>query len=50
MKKYMHNDELNNEEELQHNEELEVEFTDGEEETIHNVTPVSGLYENWFLD
>ncbi|MFC5282201.1 hypothetical protein [Pedobacter alpinus] len=20
------------------------------EETLHNVTPLSGLYENWFLD
>ncbi|GAB3816029.1 DNA gyrase/topoisomerase IV subunit A [Pontibacter rugosus] len=45
----MHNEELNNEE-LQHDDELEVEFTDGAEETIHNVTPVSGLYETWFLD
>ncbi|RIJ41888.1 DNA gyrase/topoisomerase IV subunit A [Pontibacter oryzae] len=45
----MHNDELNNQE-YNENEELEVEFTDGEEEIIHNVTPVSGLYENWFLD
>ncbi|WP_276496105.1 DNA gyrase/topoisomerase IV subunit A [Pontibacter litorisediminis] len=45
----MHNDELNNEE-LEQNEELEVEFSDGDEEIIHNVTPVSGLYENWFLD
>ncbi|MCC9166960.1 DNA gyrase/topoisomerase IV subunit A [Pontibacter harenae] len=46
----MHNDDLN--EELHHNEEeeLEVHFTDGEEEVIHNVTPVSGLYENWFLE
>jgi topoisomerase IV subunit A len=42
----MHNDELNNEE-LEQNEALEVEFTDGDEEIIHNVTPVSGLYENW---
>jgi len=42
----MHNEELNNERE----DELEVAFTDGEEEVIHNVTPVSGLYENWFLD
>ncbi|MFT2007840.1 DNA gyrase/topoisomerase IV subunit A [Pontibacter sp. 13R65] len=45
----MHNDELNNEE-IEREEELQVEFTDGEEETIHNVTPVSGLYENWFLE
>ncbi|WP_242928239.1 DNA gyrase/topoisomerase IV subunit A [Pontibacter vulgaris] len=46
----MHNDDIN--EELHHHEEeeLEVAFTDGEEEVIHNVTPVSGLYENWFLD
>ncbi|WP_114781315.1 DNA gyrase/topoisomerase IV subunit A [Botryobacter ruber] len=47
----MHNDELNNEELHQHEEmEQEVHFTDGEDEVIHNVTPVSGLYENWFLD
>ncbi|GHA60808.1 DNA gyrase/topoisomerase IV subunit A [Pontibacter akesuensis] len=45
----MHNEELNNEE-VEREGELEVEFTDGEGETIHNVTPVSGLYENWFLD
>ncbi|TXK46375.1 DNA gyrase/topoisomerase IV subunit A [Pontibacter qinzhouensis] len=45
----MHNDELNNED-IEREEELHVEFTDGEEETIHNVTPVSGLYENWFLE
>ncbi len=45
----MHNDELNNEE-LSQEGELHVEFTDGAEETIHVVTPVSGLYENWFLD
>ncbi|QCR21692.1 DNA gyrase/topoisomerase IV subunit A [Pontibacter sp. SGAir0037] len=46
----MHNDDLN--EELHHHEaeEQDVHFTDGEEEVIHNVTPVSGLYENWFLD
>ncbi|MHA6249168.1 DNA gyrase/topoisomerase IV subunit A [Pontibacter sp. CAU 1760] len=45
----MLNDDLN--EELHHEEEeLEVQFTDGEEEVIHNVTPVSGLYEGWFLD
>ncbi|GAB3533355.1 DNA gyrase/topoisomerase IV subunit A [Pontibacter brevis] len=45
----MHNDELNNEE-LQHEDDLEVTFNDGEGELIHNVTPVAGLYENWFLD
>ncbi|GAB3196464.1 topoisomerase-4 subunit A [Pontibacter aydingkolensis] len=45
----MHNDELNNEE-IEREDELEVAFTDGEEEVIHNVTPVAGLYENWFLD
>ncbi len=45
----MHNDELPNEETERENE-LHVEFTDGEGETIHNVTPVSGLYETWFLD
>ncbi|MFD2999245.1 DNA gyrase/topoisomerase IV subunit A [Pontibacter toksunensis] len=45
----MHNDELNNEE-LNHEDELEVTFNDGEGELIHNVTPVAGLYENWFLD
>jgi topoisomerase IV subunit A len=45
----MHNDELHNEE-IEREDEMQVEFTDGEDETIHNVTPVSGLYENWFLD
>jgi topoisomerase IV subunit A len=45
----MHNDELNNEG-IEREDELEIAFTDGEEEVIHNVTPVSGLYENWFLD
>ncbi|MBD1396009.1 DNA gyrase/topoisomerase IV subunit A [Pontibacter sp. JH31] len=45
----MHNDELNNEG-IEREDELEVAFTDGDEEVIHNVTPVSGLYENWFLD
>ncbi|WP_162053037.1 DNA gyrase/topoisomerase IV subunit A [Pontibacter pamirensis] len=45
----MHNDELNNEE-LNHEDELEVTFNDGEGELIHNVTPVAGLYETWFLD
>ncbi|WP_018478088.1 DNA gyrase/topoisomerase IV subunit A [Pontibacter roseus] len=45
----MHNDELNNEG-IEREDELEIAFTDGEEEKIHNVTPVSGLYENWFLD
>src|SRR5690606_16097768 len=45
----MHNEELNNEE-IEREDELAVEFTDGEAELIHNVTPVSGLYENWFLD
>ncbi|MDX5421873.1 MAG: DNA gyrase/topoisomerase IV subunit A [Hymenobacteraceae bacterium] len=44
----MHNEELNNE--IEREDELEVAFTDGEEEVIHNVTPVAGLYENWFLD
>jgi topoisomerase-4 subunit A len=44
----MHNDELNNE--VEREDELEVSFNDGEQETIHNVTPVAGLYENWFLD
>ena len=44
----MHNDELNND--IEREEELEVAFTDGDEEVIHNVTPVSGLYENWFLE
>ncbi|WP_347159013.1 DNA gyrase/topoisomerase IV subunit A [Pontibacter chitinilyticus] len=44
----MHNDELNNEE-LNHDDELATEFTDGEAK-IHNVTPVAGLYQNWFLD
>src|SRR5690606_6896328 len=45
----MHNDELNNEG-IEREDELEIAFTDGEEEIIHNVTPVSGRYENWFLD
>ncbi|GAA4445514.1 DNA gyrase/topoisomerase IV subunit A [Pontibacter saemangeumensis] len=45
----MHNDELNNEE-LNHEDDLEVTFSDGEGELIHNVTPVAGLYENWFLE
>jgi topoisomerase IV subunit A len=45
----MHNDELNNEG-IEREDELEIAFTDGDEEVIHNVTPVSGLYENWFLD
>ncbi|WP_161891214.1 DNA gyrase/topoisomerase IV subunit A [Pontibacter russatus] len=45
----MHNEELNNEE-LNHEDELEVTFSDGGGELIHNVTPVAGLYENWFLD
>ncbi|MCJ8166247.1 DNA gyrase/topoisomerase IV subunit A [Pontibacter sp. E15-1] len=45
----MHNDELNKEE-THHEDELEVTFTDGEGELIHNVTPVAGLYENWFLE
>jgi topoisomerase-4 subunit A len=45
----MHNDELNNEE-IEREGEMEVAFNDGEQETIHNVTPVAGLYENWFLD
>ncbi|WP_242919364.1 DNA gyrase/topoisomerase IV subunit A [Pontibacter liquoris] len=45
----MHNDELNNEE-IEREDEQEVTFTDGEEEVIHNITPVSGLYETWFLD
>ncbi|MBF9254791.1 DNA gyrase/topoisomerase IV subunit A [Pontibacter sp. 172403-2] len=44
----MHNDELNNEE-IEGQDELAMEFTEGETK-IHNVTPVAGLYENWFLD
>ncbi len=45
----MHNDERSNED-IEREDEVEVTFTDGEEEVIHNVTPVSGLYENWFLE
>jgi len=44
----MHNDELNNEE-IEGQDELAMAFTEGETK-IHNVTPVAGLYENWFLD
>lgn len=44
----MHNDELNNEE-TEGQDELAMAFTEGETK-IHNVTPVAGLYENWFLE
>src|SRR6476659_3209400 len=32
------------------NEETNIESYDAEEEVIHDVIPVAGLYENWFLE
>lgn len=40
---------MHNDNELE-NEETNIENLGGEEEVIHDVIPVSGLYENWFLD